>query len=65
MCKSSWAMVVSFSRKGKIEEPRQVEVQHVEHFAAVDLDPLHGKLPPAANGMRLAAGEPQGGQGGV
>ena len=40
--------------KGKIEEPRQIEVQHVEHLAAVDLDPLDRELPPAAN--RSASG---------
>src|SRR5271165_4662645 len=54
-----------FLAKRKIKKPRQIEVQHIEHFATIDLDPLDRELPPAANGMSLAADEPQGGQRGI
>ena len=65
MCKKLVGDRRELLAKSEIEEPRQVEGQHVEHLAAVELDPLDRKLPPAAKGVRLAAGEPQGGQGGV
>ena len=43
----------------QIEEPRQVEVQNVEHFAAALVHPLQRPPLAATNGVRCAAGEAQ------
>ena len=55
-----------FLAEGEVEEPRQVEVEDVEHLAAVGVvEPLHAPAALAAEDVHPPAGEPQRRQRGI